>query len=191
MLQIRPHLTLQHQMFLNLGESCITVPMAANEKARIALSSFVRSLHELESYAVARLVPKDGKDIQMLLLAPSIEPDLEALIDIPLPFAEDVRIYRFPPLDRVITTSGATLTTHRYLPSEDLMDSMSAYVDSMDISSFGKDEDGYVFDISCKIVTYIEKSTSGIYGYRRYLFAIDTPNSTIYTETSCPTRRTR
>ena len=133
----------QHEKFLNLGESGITIAQRTNPKAVMALSSFIHALHELDSYAVARIVVKDGKDPQMLLLAPSIEPELEALIDIPLPFAEDVRVYRFPPLDRVITTSGATLTKHRYLPSDDLTDAMSNFVDKMDISQFGRDDDKY------------------------------------------------
>lgn len=132
----------KYERFLNMGESCITIPMQANDKARIALSSFVRALHELESYAVARLVTQDNKEPKMLLLAPSIELDLEALVDVPLPFAEDVRVYRFPPLDKVITTSGAILTKHRNLPSDDLLDAMSAYVDGMDLASFGKDDEG-------------------------------------------------
>lgn len=125
-----------------MGESCITIAETMNDKARMALSSLIHSLYELESYAVARLVPKDGKDPQVILLAPMIEPDIEALIDVPLPFAEDVRVYRFPPLDRVITISGATVKTHRNLPSDELVDAMSDYVDSMDLSTFGKDEDG-------------------------------------------------
>jgi ATP-dependent DNA helicase 2 subunit 2 len=125
-----------------MGESCITVAEPTNGTARMALSSLIHSLHELESYAVARLVPKDGKDPQIILLAPMIEPDIEALVDVPLPFAEDVRLYRFPPLDRVITTSGAVVKTHRNLPNDELLDAMSNYVDSMDLSTFGKDEDG-------------------------------------------------
>jgi ATP-dependent DNA helicase 2 subunit 2 len=144
-----PRLTLHHpnlhqyEKFLNLGESGITIAQRTNPKAVMALSSFIHALYELDSYAVARIVVKDGKDPQMLLLAPSIEPDLEALIDIPLPFAEDVRVYRFPPLDRVITTSGETLSKHRYLPRDDLVDAMSNFVDKMDISKFGRDDDEY------------------------------------------------
>ena len=131
-----------------MGESCITVAEPTNDKARMALSSLIHSLHELESYAVARLVrpvrsgSEEGRDPEIILLAPSIEPEMEALIDVPLPFAEDVRLYRFPPLDRVITTSGAVVKTHRNLPSDDLAEAMSDYVDSMDLSKFGKDEDG-------------------------------------------------
>jgi len=112
----------------------------------MALSSFIHALYELDSYAVARIILKDGKDPQLILLAPSIEPDLEALVDVPLPFAEDMRVYRFPPLDRVVTTSGATLAKHRNLPTDDLVDAMSEYVDSMDLSKFGKDDEGFVLN---------------------------------------------
>jgi len=125
-----------------MGESRITVAETMNDKARMAMSSLVHALRELESYAVARIVLKDGKDPRIILLAPLMEPDIEGLVDVPLPFAEDVRLYRFPPLDRVITASGATVKTHRNLPSSELVDAMSDYVDSMDLSSFGKDEDG-------------------------------------------------
>jgi len=141
---------MQYQRYLNMGESCITVAEPTNDKARMALSSLIHSLHELESYAVARLVKPlnkdrcEGKDPEILLLAPLIENDIEALIDVPLPFAEDVRVYRFPPLDRVITTSGAVLKTHRNLPSDDLVEAMSDYVDSMDLSNLSKDDEGQV-----------------------------------------------
>src|SRR3954464_97946 len=101
-----------------MGESCITIAQTVNDKAKMALSSLIHALHELDSYAVARLVTKSGKDPLLILLAPLIEPDMEALIDVPLPFAEDLRTYRFPPLDRVITTSGALVTRHRNLPTD-------------------------------------------------------------------------
>ncbi|TAQ85878.1 hypothetical protein B7494_g5778 [Chlorociboria aeruginascens] len=132
----------KYEKYLTMGESCITVAQKGNDKAIMALSSFVHALHELESHAVARIVTKDGKDPQIVLLAPFIEPDLEALIDVPLPFAEDFRTYRFPPLDRVITTSGGILTKHRNLPTEDLTEAMSDYVDCMDLSMFGQDDEG-------------------------------------------------
>lgn len=130
-----------------MGSSCITLAQSVNDKARMALSSLIHALFELESYAVARLVAKAGKDPEIVLLAPEILPGAtEALIDVPLPFAEDVRIYQFPPLDRVITTSGATVSKHRNLPSDDLQKAMSDYVDAMDLSTFGKDDEGYVED---------------------------------------------
>jgi ATP-dependent DNA helicase 2 subunit 2 len=132
-----------------MGTSGVTVAQRINDKARMALSSLIHALHELSSYAVARIVVKDGKDPQLLLLGPSIEPDLESLLDVPLPFAEDVRQYRFPPLDRVVTASGNTLTKHRNLPTDNLTNAMDAYVDSMDLSSFGRDDEEYVAKVVC------------------------------------------
>jgi ATP-dependent DNA helicase 2 subunit 2 len=130
-----------------LGETNVIIAERTNEKAKLALSSFIHALHELDSYAIARIVTRDGLDPILLLLSPSIEPDLECLIDVPLPFAEDLRSYRFPPLDRVMSSSGATLTKHRNLPTQELTDAMSAYVDSMDLSTFGRNDEGYVKDV--------------------------------------------
>ncbi|KAI1369211.1 Ku70/Ku80 N-terminal alpha/beta domain-containing protein [Xylaria arbuscula] len=133
----------KYEPFLNMGETCMTIAQKFNEAAALKLSSFIHSLHELESYAVARIVTKDGKEPALILLAPHIEPDFECLYDVPLPFAEDVRNYPFPPLDRVITVQGNTITeNHRNLPSQELQEAMDDYVDAMDISSWEKDEEG-------------------------------------------------
>lgn len=92
---------------------------------------------------MARLVTKENKPPLIVLLAPSIEADYECLLEVQLPFAEDVRSYRFPPLDKVVTVSGKVVTEHRNLPNEDLLNAMSKYVDSMEI--IDKDENGLVW----------------------------------------------
>lgn len=135
-------IAIKYERYLTMGESCITIAQKGNGKAQMALSSFITALYELDSYAIARIVLKDMKDPQLVLLAPLCEPDIEALVDVPLPFAEDVRSYRFPPLDKVITASGSVLETHRFLPKKDLVDAMSDYVDAMDLSTFGRDDTG-------------------------------------------------
>ncbi|KAM0273442.1 hypothetical protein ACHAPA_001595 [Fusarium lateritium] len=132
----------KYEPFLNLGETCVTVARKFDAKSALALSSLVWALSELESYAIARIVTKDGKDPLLVLLAPGMEPDMECLYDIPLPFAEDIRSYQFPPLDRVITVTGQTLTKHRLLPTDELSDAMSDYVDAMDLSTYGMDDNG-------------------------------------------------
>ncbi|CAG9972215.1 unnamed protein product [Clonostachys byssicola] len=133
----------KYELFLNMGEVCVTHARKFDEKSELALSSLVWALNEVESYAVARLVTKDGKDPQLVLLAPHVEPGLECLYDVPLPFAEDIRSYQFPPLDRVVTITGQTLKSeHRFLPSDDLNLAMSDYVDAMDISTYGVGDDG-------------------------------------------------
>jgi ATP-dependent DNA helicase 2 subunit 2 len=121
------------------------VASRTDPKAILALSSFIHALFEMETYAMARLVPKHGKPPIIVALAPSIEPDFECLIEVQVPFAEDVRSYRFPPLDKVFTVSGKAITEHRNLPNDDLMAAMSDYVDHMDLSQFDRTDEGYWF----------------------------------------------
>ena len=128
---------------MSMTVSCIVIAQRVNNKAIMALSSIIHALFELESYAVARLVPKAGKQPTILLLAPSIEPDYECLLDVQIPFAEDVRSYKFPPLDRIITVSGKVLQEHRNLPNDKLKAAMSDYVDRMDLSTYGRDDNGF------------------------------------------------
>lgn len=127
-----------------MGEVCVTHAKKNDTKSEIAFSSLVWSLLATESYAVARIVIKEGKEPLLVLLAPHVDNEIECLYDVPLPFAEDIRTYQFPPLDRVITVSGQTVTKHRFLPSDDLNGAMSDYVDAMDLSSYGIDEEGLV-----------------------------------------------
>ena len=126
-----------------MSQSCVIVAQKGNSKAAMALSSFIHALYELQSYAIARLVTKDDKPPLLVLLAPSIESDgeWECLIDAQLPFAEDVRSYRFAPLDKVVTVSGKELKEHRNLPNDDLKKAMSTYVDSMDLTAYGVEEE--------------------------------------------------
>ncbi|OJJ03536.1 hypothetical protein ASPVEDRAFT_737011 [Aspergillus versicolor CBS 583.65] len=134
----------RYARYMHLSNTNIIISQRANDKASLALSSFIHALFELESYAVARLVAKENKSPILVLLAPSIEPEYECLLEVQLPFAEDVRTYRFPPLDKVITVSGKVITQHRNLPNDDLLDAMDKYVDSMELMD--KDEDGDLVD---------------------------------------------
>ncbi|KAJ3486385.1 hypothetical protein NLG97_g6627 [Lecanicillium saksenae] len=131
----------KYEPFLSMGEVCVTHAKKFDEKSELAMSSLVWGLNELESYAVARIVTKDGRDPTLVLLAPGLEPELECLYDIPLPFAEDVRSYKFPPLDKVVTVTGQTLTTHRLLPGDELTEAMGDYVDAMDLDTYGMNAD--------------------------------------------------
>ena len=132
----------QYERYMHMSATNVIIAQKINSKAIMALSSFIHALFELESYAVARLVRKADVEPVLVLLAPSIEVDYECLLDVQLPFAEDVRTYKFPPLDKVLTVSGKTIDKHRNLPSDELNTAMSNYVDRMDLSSFGKDDEG-------------------------------------------------
>jgi ATP-dependent DNA helicase 2 subunit 2 len=131
-----------YDQFMGLSRTNVIIGRKGDTKASMALSSIIHALREVESYAIARLVSKADKPPILVLLAPLVEPDYECLVDIELPFAEDVRSYKFPPLDKVITVNGKSLKEHRNLPNDKLMNAMEAYVDNMDLSTFGKDEQG-------------------------------------------------
>lgn len=130
---------------MHLSPTNIIIAQRANDTASLALSAFIHALFELGCYAVARLAVKENKPPVMVLLAPSIEPDYECLHEVQLPFAEDVRTYQFPPLDKVITVSGKVITEHRNLPNDDLLNAMSKYVDSMELVDH--DEEGWAISI--------------------------------------------
>lgn len=120
----------------------IIIAQKTVNKAVLALSSLIHALFELESYAIGRLVTKTGREPVLVLLAPLIEVDYECLMDVQLPFAEDVRYYKFPPLDKVVTVLGKILKEHRNLPNDALRSAMSDYVDQMDLSKSGTDDEG-------------------------------------------------
>lgn len=132
----------QYHRYMSMNNTGIIVAQKGNQRASVALSSFIHGLYEMECYALARFVPKENKPPVIVILAPNIEPDYECLFEVQVPFQEDVRKYRFPPLGVVKTISGKILEEHRTLPSKELDDAMSEYVDSMDLMTAGKDSDG-------------------------------------------------
>ncbi|KAI2792518.1 ATP-dependent DNA helicase II subunit 2 [Penicillium oxalicum] len=123
----------KYDRYLHMSNTNVIIAERANDKASLALSSLIHALFEQDSYAVARLVTKELKPPMIVLLAPSIESDYECLIEAVLPFAEDVRSYQFPPLDKVVTVSGKIVTEHRTLPNDELKQAMSDYVDNMEL----------------------------------------------------------
>ncbi|KAH8153276.1 uncharacterized protein LAJ45_02863 [Morchella importuna] len=131
-----------YKRYFSMSSTNAIVGAKGNPKAAMALSSLIHALFELDSYALARLVKKKDTQPLMVVLAPFIDAEFECLIDVEVPFAEDVRAYKFPPLDRVKTVSGKVLDKHRYIPTPDMDKYMSDYVDSMDLSNFGEDEEG-------------------------------------------------
>ncbi len=143
------------ERYMIIDNSNILVAQKGNDKAALALSSLVHALFELGSVAVARLVKKDMSEPAVTLLSPLVEPDAEGLIENMMPFAEDIRAYRFPPLDKVLTISGKTLTEHRNLPNDDLLQSMSDFVDEMSLVN-DDDEEMAMDDVFSPILHTIE-----------------------------------
>jgi ATP-dependent DNA helicase 2 subunit 2 len=65
-----------------------------------------------------------------------------------MPFAEDHRDFSFPSLDRLFNKRGKLLEKHSNIPTDEMMEAMGSYVDSMDLMEADKDDEGYVKCIS-------------------------------------------
>ena len=150
-----PQEHVERYMLLNITN--MLVAQKLNDKAAYALSSLIHALFEVGSVAVARVVKKNMSEPQVTLLSPLITEDIECLIENDLPFAEDLRTYRFPPLDKIVTVSGKTITSHRNLPSKDLMSSMSDYIDNMSLVNPTTQEERFAIeDVYSPILHTIE-----------------------------------
>ena len=137
-----------------LESSSVLMAQKGDSKAALALSSLAHALFELDSCAIARLVKKDMTEPQLNVLSPLIEADFEGLIENRLPYAEDVRSYRFPPLDKVLTVSGKSISEHRYLPNKQLANAMDSFVDSMILA----DDDCVMEDAFSPVLHHLEDS---------------------------------
>jgi ATP-dependent DNA helicase 2 subunit 2 len=132
----------EFERFLPMSRTNFIVPQKANAQAQLALSSFIHALYEAECYAIARIVTKQDKAPLLVVLVPHLTPTSEALVEAELPFEEDMRRYKFPPLDKKLTISGKTITEHKDLPNAELTQAMSDYVDALDLSEYDKDDEG-------------------------------------------------
>lgn len=120
----------EYKRYLSMGTTVLICPQKANDRASLALSSVVHALYETAHLALARYVRKANTPATMVLLGPYLETDAETLIMAQLPFADDVRQFKFAPLDRIRTARGMIRDSHRFLPTKALDSAMAAFVDS-------------------------------------------------------------
>lgn len=118
----------------------------------LALSSLIHALARSETYALGRLVAGNGKPPVVVTLAPIIEDEgFEGLAEVQIPFAEDVRTYKFPPLEKAISAptkgvDGDSDKSNKLVSNDALIESMDEYVDNMTLE--GMDESGSVGSFS-------------------------------------------
>jgi ATP-dependent DNA helicase 2 subunit 2 len=121
----------------HLGHTDFLVATSGRLQDAVGLSSLIHSLYETETFAIARYVPKNDSDIQMILLAPYFDVGFEALIISQLPFEEDYRHFRFPGLLNITNKVGEPLQDGRQkrsrYPSEQMDRAMEAYINKMDL----------------------------------------------------------
>ncbi|TDL15840.1 SPOC domain-like protein [Rickenella mellea] len=110
---------------------------------QVAFSSIVQAMLERNVVAFARWVTRDGMDPKMGVLVPRSFEKVDCLLWVQMPFADDVRRYTFQSLENLVSKKGEKIEKHAYLPTEEQMSAMDAFVDSMDLMHAGdKDEEG-------------------------------------------------
>ncbi|KAG5519625.1 hypothetical protein PMAC_001780 [Pneumocystis sp. 'macacae'] len=116
--------------FMAIGESNIIVPAKTNLNSKISLSSLVHGMLKTNTLALAKIVTKADKYPEMIIIAPSVEDGFECLIELPLPFAEDCRNFKFPLIEK---NQISNIETTSFIENIDNL--MEKYVTKMDISN--------------------------------------------------------
>jgi ATP-dependent DNA helicase 2 subunit 2 len=110
---------------------------------QVALSSIVQAMYEKGVLAIARWVSKDGMDPKMGVLEARVDTNIDFLLWVQMPFADDVRKYTFASLENLISKNSESITKHPYLPTEVQLEAMGRFIDCMDIMDSGeKDDEG-------------------------------------------------
>ncbi|KAF8624760.1 hypothetical protein AX15_005654 [Amanita polypyramis BW_CC] len=126
-----------------MGEIMYVWAEPTSPQQQAAISSIVQAIYQKGSVAITRLVTKDDMDAKMGLLYPTVFEKVDCFLWAQMPFADDVRRYSFPSLERLVSKKGEVLTSHPYLPTGGQQEAMDSFVDAMDLMDAGdKDEEG-------------------------------------------------
>ncbi|KAG8220208.1 SPOC domain-like protein [Butyriboletus roseoflavus] len=129
-----------------MGELSYVYASPTSIPDQLAFSSIVQAMYEKGVLAIARMVSREGLDPKMGVLSPIVWPNVDVLLWVQMPFADDVRRYTFPSLTTLISRSGEKLTKHPYIPTEEQLEAMDNFVDAMNLMEAGdKDEKGQVY----------------------------------------------
>ncbi|KAG2132365.1 SPOC like C-terminal domain-containing protein [Suillus clintonianus] len=126
---------------LAMGEVQYIWADPGSPQQQVALSSIVQAMYEKGVLAIARWVSRDGMDPKMGVLAPSVDTNIDFLLWVQMPFADDVRKYTFASLENLVSKNGESVAKHPYLPTEDQLEAMGKFIDSMDIMDSGETDD--------------------------------------------------
>ncbi|KAL5640802.1 hypothetical protein ACGC1H_001326 [Rhizoctonia solani] len=131
-----------YQRHFSMGEVQYIYADIGSSRAQVAFSSIVHAMFKKGFMAVVRWVNRDDSDPKMGVC--KAEPgEVDYMMWVQVPFAEDVRRYPFPSLDRYVTKKNEVLEEHPYIPTSDMNAAMDDWVDNMDLTDAGpKDENG-------------------------------------------------
>lgn len=127
-----------------MGETSLIFAPDTQPVACLQLSAISKALFLRDQYALARFVGSSGSNQQLKLVALfpyCTHEDPEGLSMMELAMANDVRQYTFPPLMCVETADHELRTEHSSIPNEEELEMMGKYIDALDLSEPGGDED--------------------------------------------------
>ncbi|KAI0668689.1 SPOC domain-like protein [Trametes maxima] len=129
---------------LAMGEVYYVWADPASPMQQVALSSIVQAMENEHVLAIARWIKTDKGEPRMGVLAPYAFEEIDCLLWVQMPFADDVRNFTFASLQTLINKKGEVVKEHPYLPTDKQLDAMADFVDAMDLMDAGeKDEEGY------------------------------------------------
>ena len=129
---------------LVIGEPSYLYADPKNNMSQLAFSSIVKSLASNDLAAVVRFVRKDNERPLLGVCFPVSTSSIDYLQFVRVPFADQMRHFSFPSLDRVVTVSGHTLRDHKLLPNDKMCGLMDEFVASMDLTNNSHQENSDV-----------------------------------------------
>ncbi|TIB91063.1 SPOC domain-like protein [Wallemia mellicola] len=116
-----------------IGEPSFIYADQSDGSSGLALSSFINALDKNGLIALVRYARTKDEKPYLGLCLPIINGQTEYLQYLRIPFADQMRNYSFPSLERVVTKSGEPLQNHKYLPTDKMCLAMDNFVNSMDL----------------------------------------------------------
>ncbi|KAG8743939.1 ATP-dependent DNA helicase II subunit 2 [Ceratobasidium sp. 414] len=131
-----------YRRYFSMGEVQYIYADIGSSRAQVAFSSIVHAMFKKGLMALVRWVSRNDSDPKMGVCR--AEPgEVDYLMWVQVPFAEDLRRFSFPSLERYVSKKGEVLTEHPYIPTSEMHSAMDNWVDSMDLMDAGpKGEDG-------------------------------------------------
>lgn len=135
--------------YMSMSNTDYVTSARGDARASLALSSLVHAVYLENSAIIVRFIQKENKEVKMCVLTPVIEENFEGFVLSRLPFAQDQRHYRFPPLGEVRIRSketGGFKTVKEHpvmIPTDDMQEAMDQFVDHMDLME--ADDDGFEY----------------------------------------------
>ncbi|KAM0788529.1 hypothetical protein ACM66B_001657 [Microbotryomycetes sp. NB124-2] len=138
-----------------IGDALFVTASVGQTGSEHLFSALINAMTERKACAIARYVgrpstdSKTGRvkfpDPRLGLLWPAVQETDAGVVEfcywIRMPYAEDMRQIVFPSLDTIYGQSGVILKEHANLPTKAHQDAMDDFVDAMDVSQAGPEDD--------------------------------------------------